>query len=180
MIGPLVPILYSSIPKWGRRTAGEMLDMFFENEDLKLVLAGTILYYGDDPYKLSAIIFSLALSSHFKGGNHYIKGGSMKLSGHLANFIREKGGTILLNQKVSKIIVKNGKAVGVEYVSKKDESATPTSVYGTYIIANASAPQVASELLSEEDGKKLRDKVKGLTIGHSTTNVYLGFNKTLT
>ncbi len=179
MIGPLVPILYSSIPKWGRRNAGEMLDMFFDNEDLKLVLAGTLLYYSDDPYKLSAIIFALALSSHFKGGNHYIKGGSMKLSGHLANFIRENNGTILLGQKVTKIIVDKGKAVGVEYVSKKDLTATPISVYGSFIIANASAPQVAFKLLSEEDGKKLRDKIKGMTIGHSTTNVYLGFNKSL-
>ncbi len=179
IVGPIVPLLFPSIPKWGRRNAGFMLDKFFKDEDLKLALVGTIKYYGDDPYTLSAIIFALALSSHFKGGNHYIKGGSMKLSGHLVNFIREHGGTVLLSHKVTKILVRDGTAYGVEYVSKKLPQAGPIQAHAKFIIANASAPQVINEMLPEDSAMKLKEKIKDWKIGHATTNIFFGFNAEL-
>ena len=179
VIGPLVPILYSSIPKWGGKTAGDMLDKYFKNEDLKLVLIGTIQYYADDPYKLSAVIFSIALSSHFKGGNHYIKGGSMKLSNHLVNFIKDNGGIVLTNHKATGILFDDGKVCGVEYVPTTDVTSNPIQIFTKIVVANASIPHIVNDLIPAEEGKKLRDKVVNMKVGHSTLNLYFGFNTLL-
>ncbi|MCG3215837.1 MAG: NAD(P)/FAD-dependent oxidoreductase [Candidatus Heimdallarchaeota archaeon] len=179
IVGPFVPILFSSIPQWGGKTAGELFDKYFKNEDLKLALAGTIQYYGDDPYKLSAIIFALALSSRFKAGTHYIKGGSVKLSYSLANFIIEHGGTILFNRRATNIIVKRGRAVGVEYVSTKRKAGKVNRVDAKYIVSNASVPQVVNDLLPEKVNKKFRQQINKADVGHSILNVFLGFKKSL-
>jgi len=179
LIGPLVPILYSSIPKWGRRTAGELLDMHFENEDLKLALAGPLQYYSDDPYKLSAVIFALAHSSRFKGGTHYIKGGSVRLSNHLVDFIKEKGSGILFSRKVTKILIEGGTAYGVEYINTEIENAEPVSVQAKSIIVNASVPQAVNELIPANQVESLRASVNKMEPGHSLLNIYFCFNKLL-
>ena len=179
LIGPLVPILYSSIPKWGRRTAGELLDSHFENEDLKLALAGPLQYYSDDPYRLSSVIFALAHSSRFKGGTHYIQGGSVRLSNHLVDFIKEKGSGIIFQRKVTKILIKAGKAYGVEYINTERSEAEPVQIRAKSIIVNAAVPQALNELIPKNQADSLRTNVNMMESGHSTLNIYLCFNKLL-
>ncbi|MHA1198411.1 MAG: phytoene desaturase family protein [Candidatus Heimdallarchaeaceae archaeon] len=171
----------ASFSKWSGKSAGEMLDSFFTNNTIKLILTGTIQYYGDDPYKVSAKAFVVALSRNFKGGNHYIKGGSLKLTDYLANFIREHNGKIVLNKKVTKILVNSlGSVTGVEYVSTENESTITTQADAKNIVVNASIPQVAYELLPDnETTQQLRDVVNHLKVGHSVLNIYFGFNTTL-
>ncbi|MBY9001972.1 MAG: NAD(P)/FAD-dependent oxidoreductase [Candidatus Heimdallarchaeota archaeon] len=176
---PLEPTNYSSIPKWGDKSAGDLLDTIFENEDLKLALTGTLQYYSDNPYNLSAVFYSLALSSRFKGGSHYIKGGSVKLSNHLANFIKEKGGGLIFDRKVSKILIKGNKAYGVEYVSTKRRDSQPVQVLGKYVIVNAPVPHAVNELIPAKQSKSLKEEVNKLKVGHSTLNIFLCFNTLL-
>lgn len=177
IIGPFVPMIFPSIPRWGGKTAGDLFDSHFNNEDLKLALAGTIQYYGDDPYKLSAIIYAIALSTRFKGGTHYIKGGSIKFSYGLVKFIKQHGGTFLFDRVVTRIVVERGKACGVEYISKKESDKKIHKISGKIIIANAPVPQVANELLQGKRHKKFREQINKLDVGHSILNIYLGFNK---
>ena len=178
LIGPIVPMLFPSIPKWGGKTAGDLFDSHFKNEDLKLALAGTLPYYGDNPYNLSAIIFAIALATRFQGGTHYIKGGSIKFSYSLVNFIKQQGGTFLFDRVVTKIIVERGRAVGVEYITKGSGEKKVHKITGRIIIANAPVPQVANELLQGKRHKKFKEYINKLDVGHSMINVYLGFNKT--
>ena len=167
----------TSLPKIKEETAGELLDRFFENNDLKTALAGTIPYYGDDPYKLSSVTFVLALSSRFRAGTHYVKGGSARLSANMVNFITSHGGSLLLDRKATKIIVKRKKAIGVEYVNIKRRNPKPTTVEAKFIVANASVPQVVNQLLHRKVNTKFREHVNNLEIGHSMTNIYIGFEK---
>ena len=167
----------STIPQLKGKTAGDLLDRFFENDDLKTALAGTIPYYGDDPYKLSAVTFALALSSRFRAGTHYIKGGSTRLTASMVNFITKHGGSLLLNRKATKIVVKRGKALGVEYVNTQRKSAKPTNVEAKFIVANASVHHVVNDLLHDKVNKKFKERINNLEIGHSMTNIYVGFEK---
>ncbi len=168
--------------EWKTKTAGEMLDSMFKNNDLKLALAGTIQYYGDDPYSLSALSFCAALARNYKGGYHYIKGGSVQLTDYLASYIKEHEGTILLGKEVTKILINPEKEAveGILYRSTTDAEEEPTKVLANNIVVNAPLP-VAAELLSTEskNAVKLKEMMKHLKIGHSALNIYFGFDTTL-
>ena len=168
--------------EWRNKTVGEMLDSMFENKDIKLVLAGPIQYYGDDPYTLSALSFAAAMSRNFKGVKHYIKGGSDKLTHYLADYIREHGSTLLLNKEVTKIIVNQEKETveGIEYKSTSDKNSETTFIEANYVVVNAPLPVAAKLLSSErENVQRLRETINSLKIGHSVLNIYFGFNTTL-
>ena len=166
-----------NISKWEGKAAAELLDELFDNEDLKLVLIGNVQYYSDDPYKLSAIVYANALASRFKAGSHYIKGGSVKFSYGLVNFIKQHGGTFLFDRIVTRIKADKGKATGVEYISKGGKEKKIHDINAKIIIANAPIPQVANELLQGKSQKKLKELINNLEVGHSLLNIYLGFSK---
>ena len=100
-------------------SVGEFLDKIIRNEDLKLVLLGNLGYFHDDPYSISLTYYSVAQGSYFNGGASFIKGGSQKLSDHLADFINQHGGKVLLNHLGYRIISDNNKLTGVEFTNRK-------------------------------------------------------------
>jgi phytoene dehydrogenase-like protein len=85
-------------------------------------------------------------------------------------WVREVGG--------SESHTENGKAFGVEYKRKKPDSNV-TRVMADYIIANTAIPNVANELLPNEEANKLKKRIENLRYSPSLLNVYIGFNKPL-
>ena len=157
---------------------GEFLDKIITNDDLKLVLLGNLGYFHDDPYSISLTYYSVAQGSYYSGGASFIKGGSQKLSDHLAGYINSHGGEVLLSHLVTGFITENNKITGITYNKKRGSSPETLTAYASEIIANASIPQVA-EMLPAENGKKLNEKIKSLRTGASLLTIYFGFNKPL-
>ncbi len=156
---------------------GEYLDTIISDDDLKLVLLGNLGYFHDNPYTLSLSYYMAAQGRYFKGGGNFIKGGSQKLSNYLAGFIVSNGGKVLLNHSVTSIIIDNDKAVGVTYLPKgKSETI---EVYAKTIIANASVPAIAKELLPPKYGNELAKQISNMKLGASLLTLYLGFKKPL-
>lgn len=161
------------------RTVGEFMDSIISDVDLKLILLGNLGYYHDNPYDLSLNYYCLAQASYYQGGGNFIQGGSQVLSDYLMNQITENGGSVLLNHIATEIVVEENTAVGVKYKSvKKGENETKTA-NASEIIANASIPQVASQLLPEALGQPILDDTLGLETAPSLLTVYFGFNKKL-
>lgn len=156
---------------------GDFLDSVTKNESLKLALLGNLGYYHDDPYTLSLSYYSEAQNAYYSGGGNFIQGGSQKLSDYLAEFIKSNGGEVLYNHMVTKIIVEDNKAVGIEY--KKKNSETIIVAYGDNIVANASIPQIAEKLLPEEIAGEIKSDISKRDIGASLLTIYLGFDKML-
>jgi len=161
------------------RSIGGFLDSIITNEDLKLILLGNLGYFNDDPYTLSLSYYSVAQGSYFAGGGNFIKGGSQVLSNYLANYIKDNGGEVLLNNKVTSVLVENDKVTGVEYCPRRSKSGEVTKVKGDDIIINAAIPNVAKELLPKESGDKLGKEIENTEIGASLLTLYLGFKKPL-
>lgn len=174
---PLFPLICPKIFFNRNNTLGKFLDSITENEDLKLVLEANVGYYHDDPYSLSLLFFSLAQSSYYSGGAHYIKGGSQKLSNHLLGIIKKNGGEVLLGRLVSKIITKENMAVGVEYRKKTGRHNKIQKAFGQSIISNAAIPNVAHKLLDPPASSIIKDKIKGLKNSCSILSIYFGFKK---
>ncbi len=74
------------------QVVGDFLDSIISNEDLKLILLGNLGYFHDDPYSLSLAYYTIAEGSYYTNGASFIKGGSQRLSDHLAAYIYQPWG----------------------------------------------------------------------------------------
>jgi all-trans-retinol 13,14-reductase len=159
-------------------SVGEFLDSIINNDELKLILLGNLGYFHDDPYSLSLAYYSVAQGSYYSGGGSFIKGGSQKLSDHLADYITTHGGEVILNHIVTGIITSEDKAVGVLYRKKKVPDSETITAYCDEIVANSSVPDLAA-ILPEKYGNELKKEIAGEKTGASLLTVYFGFKKPL-
>ena len=181
-------------------SVGVFLDSIIGNDDLKLILLGNLGYFHDDPYSLSLAYYSVAEGSYYTNGASFIKGGSQKLSDHLAGYIRSHGGDVFLNHIVTGVTVEQvratgatvtppgitapGKTVneqratGVVFRKRNDRSENSITATAGEIVANCAIPALA-EMLPTELGTLLKEEYIGLNTGASLLTVYFGFDRPL-
>jgi len=174
---PVFPLLYRNIFFNINKTVGDLIDSIINDEDLKLVLLANIGYYHDDPHTMSFLYFAIAQGGFYSGAN-YIKGGSQKLSDHLAKVIQLNGGQVLTGQLVTKIFTENGKTTGVKYRKTHDKDDEEKEAYANTIIANAAIPNINKMLPPTEKNILLR-KIEKLKPSCSLLSIYIGFKKPL-
>jgi phytoene dehydrogenase-like protein len=158
------------------KSLGEFLDSIIANEDLKLILLGNLGYFHDDPYSLSLSYYSISQGSYFTGGASFIKGGSQKLSDHLAGFIKNNGGEVLLNHRVIGIKTDGHNVTGVLFKRRNDHGTVIAEASADEIIANSAMPNVA-DLLPEGYGSELKNQLINQKTGASLLTLYLGFKR---
>lgn len=173
---PIFPLLFPNLVFNTFKTLGAFLDEIIQDEDLKLVLQANLQYYHDDPYSMALVYFSAAQASYFHGGGHFIKGGSQKLSDYLAKIITDNNGEVCLGNSVEKILMKEEKAIGVEYQKTFGQNKEVKQIFAESIIANTALPNIIS-LLPKENQKPLEQKIKNLEKACSLISIYIGFKK---
>jgi phytoene dehydrogenase-like protein len=171
------PLLYPKVLNSMFSTIGKYLDTHFKNENLKAILLGNIGYYGDDPNEISLLFYAIAQTGYFRYGGAYIQGGSHQLPDSMADIITNNGGKIMTMQEVTNIIMKDGKAIGVKYKSKRKD-ASESQAFADTIIANTAVPNVRNTLLAKEDSKVL-EKFDTFSIGPSIMTLYVALKKPL-
>ncbi|MES2675765.1 MAG: FAD-dependent oxidoreductase [Pseudomonadota bacterium] len=176
LIMPIMPLLFPNLVKTSKISIGHWLDKNIKNENLKLTLLASLLYYHDDPYSTSLTYFSLAQGSYLAGGGLFIKGGSQILSNYLRTVIENNNGQVLLGKKVDRILIEDERAVGVAFKDNYNKTLPEIKVYSTAVIANAAIPLVKN-LLPEIESKKLAVKIDNLKPACGLLSVYLGFNR---
>jgi beta-carotene ketolase (CrtO type) len=95
------------------------------------------------------------------------RGGSGALTDALVNCVKSKGGTILTNQNVEKILVDDGKAVGVRVTGGKEYRATKG------VISNIDAKRLFLQLMDSEDvdssDRNLRERLERRIVNNNET-----------
>jgi phytoene dehydrogenase-like protein/ferredoxin-NADP reductase len=175
LLFPVMPLLFPNVVKASNSSVGNWLDKNINNEELKLILTTNLLYYGDDPYTMSLMYFSLAQTSYISGGGHFIKGGSQQLSNYLAQYIQHKGGQVLLGKKVEQILVENGKASGVKFRDAFIENSESMIIHADAVVVNAAIP-LAAKMLPEPYKTSLSNKIKNQEEACSLISIYMGFD----
>ncbi len=129
-------------------SAKEILDEYFESDEVKAVFAprgliGTMVgpMTPGSGYVLGHHVIGGSAGEQGKWG--YLKGGMGGLSNAIANSARKFGATIMTNADVSKILVKDKKAVGVELRDGKTLEAK-------IVASNADPKQTFLRLVGEE------------------------------
>ena len=128
-------------------------------------------------YSLATIPFGLHIAKKSDGANGGIKwppGGISHVVDCMVNKYKKVGGKLNLGKKVVKILVENGKAVGVQLEDGSKHMAD-------YVISNADGRKTLTQLL---ENKFTNEKLKGYLkpIGGDTNwafHVYLGVNRDL-
>ena len=156
------PFFFSKILRYRNRTVTEVLNKIINNEELKYILNTNVQYYNDTPDTLSFLLHSVAQYSYYSGGGWFIKGGSQKLSDHLAKVIADNGGKV-----INKATVTACTSNTVSYIRKKESITLHTDK----IISNLS-PQQTYALFNEpyEETREIAD---------SLLTIYIGFSKNL-
>jgi all-trans-retinol 13,14-reductase len=175
LLFPLMPLIFPNIVKTSKSKVGEWLDKNIKSDDLKLILTANILYYGDDPYNLSLLYFSVAQASYIGGGGHFIRGGSQQLSNYLASVISNNGGQVLLGKNVNKILVEGGVAKGVVFNDAFNTQIISKQINADVVIGNAAIPLIA-DLLPTDYKEKVYKTIGKMEEACSLISIYMGFN----
>lgn len=136
------PLTHPHLFRWMERGYFEMLDTYFYNRRLKELLCILTPYLTDKPERLTVMQMAPIFGYYFDGG-FYPKGGSGQLSQAVAETIWTHNGTILLGKKVTKILLRDGAACGIQL-------ADGSTFRARVILSNADARVTFCELVGLE------------------------------
>jgi all-trans-retinol 13,14-reductase len=165
-----VPIKHPELVKWSKRTLQELMDYCFTNQDIKAVASQFWIYYGA-PIPDEIALLTLAANEVFlTEGAWHVKGTSQVLSNAYAERIRELGGEVKTGTLVTKIIVEDGVATGVQ--TEYGDIYT-----GRYVICDTDPYQMVFTLVGKDNfPKSYVEKLEKLRPANSLFVTYLGLN----
>lgn len=142
---------------WWGQTTQQVLDRLTSNEKLKAVLTAQWGYYGATPAQSSFALHALTVR-HFWNGAYYPVGGSKSFADTMLGVVKEAGGQTLVRASVDKILIEDGKAVGVK-LDTGEEFRAPiiVSAAGARVTFENLLPPEVSQKPWTEDVKKLGD-----------------------
>lgn len=145
--------------------------MGIRDPKLRALIAAQQGIYGLPPGEVSAML-NAVMAGHFATGAWYPVGGGQAISDALADTIEEHGGAICLRQRVERIRVEDGRAVGVDVVSHRGVKHT---VAAKSVISGADIKRTVGELVDPGDlPDAWRDKVLGMHMGAALFLTCLG------
>lgn len=107
------PLLKWKLPDTLTRTTWEVLGELTQDRDLIAVLCGQ---WGDMglPPKRSAFLIHALIARHYLHGGYYPVGGSWKIAETIIPQVQQAGGEVFTYARVNRILVRAGRACGVE------------------------------------------------------------------
>lgn len=116
-------------------TLGDELQRRFRDPKLRLLLTADCPHWGSTPGNTSFVFDSMLRLSYFLG-NYYPVGGSQAFADDLARCFEEQGGEILMSTQVDRILVDQGRAVGIEGETLRGSLRGPQRVAADVVVAN--------------------------------------------
>jgi phytoene desaturase len=181
-VNDFLPIQYNKVSdflSWRMMTEGRKLHVFenmdkyikrfFKHPKIKQILEYNLVFLGSSPFNTPAL-YNIMSYVDFGLGVWYPMGGLFELTKALVRQAEKFGAKIIANTPVSKILVENGKSVGVEVVGGGVFEAD-------IVISNADYAFTERKLLAKKDrmySDKYWDK---RVLAPSAFMMYLGLNK---
>lgn len=166
------PKMYPTLAKYGLKSTEEVLNEFFKDKKLQLALSAYWCFMGVAPSRFPFSILAKCTRFYMDDKPYYLEGTSMMMNQAIMEASIRMGATVKLNCGVSKILVKDGKAIGVidefgnEYHAKK-------------IVSNISPLHTYGALMDENDvPSDAREYLKPYTVGISAITCFIGLDCT--
>jgi phytoene dehydrogenase-like protein len=167
------PAEYPNLLRASSSTWGAMLGARVKDARLKGIISALWGYYGLPPSKLASFYYALPTIGYLTQGGYYPKGKSQKISDALAAFITARGGKLLLNTEVVKILTRDGTAYGVRTADGQEYT-------GRAVIANSNPHDLFHSMLDEDArSKAYQARMDRWSASLSCFQVFLGLKKDL-
>jgi phytoene dehydrogenase-like protein len=128
------------------QTLRDYLESRFQDPRLRAVLASQWADHGLPPSQC-AFLTHAVIASHYLNGGWYPNGGAGEIAKATGAIIRAAGGDLLPNHEVTRILVENGNAVGVEVQIKKGKEGSLAQFRAPVIVSDAGAWNTFNRLL---------------------------------
>ena len=155
------------IDKYKDQTYGEMLDAFFKNDELKMILAGQWGYIGLPPTQASAIAMCQMMINYLKDGAFFPAGGTQEFANAIFKKFIDFGGHVMLSSKVEKILLNDNSVRGIKLQNDKEISTG-------LVVSNIDARQTFFDLLEGKMDSSFLKKVEEMRESCSFFLLYLG------
>lgn len=132
------------------RTVYGLVSKYLKDDRLRQVMSFHPLLVGGNPFSTTSIYTLIAFLER-KWGVHFPAGGTGALVKGLVSLIEGQGGSVRCNAEVKRIVVKNGRAVGVELASGEKLDAK-------VVVSNADSAWTYKHLIDAQDRRRWTDK----------------------
>jgi prolycopene isomerase len=164
------PLNYTLLANFSNKAFQAMLDESLRDPKLKAVVSSLWLFLGCPPSRASALSMSGLLATCFLEKAYYPKGGSGRLSQALAGALARHGGELVTQTEVARILVKGGRACGVELVNGERLGAF-------FVVSASDARRTFLNLVGERYLKPgFVKKLKAMRPSFSACETYLGIS----
>lgn len=176
-VEPLLRLLQRLTGRLATQTTRTYLQSRFRSPPLRALLASQWGDYGLPPVR-SAFAIHAQIVHHYLHGGWFPEGGSARIARTFERGIERAGGEIRVAQDVTRILLENGRAVGVEVTDRRGPQPRTLIHRAPIVISNAGAPITFERLLPTggEVGARtapLRALIGRLGTGLSAVTLYL-------
>ena len=150
------PLAYIKFLGFLNSSTESLLEKYFDDKEVfkffdKLTSTYCYTTVKETPAVLSTIMF---VDNHY-GGSYYPAGSTLNLVGKLEKLIEENNGNMIYNKEVTKILVKDNKAIGVKLDDDKE-------MFSDYVVHSGTVWNLYNKLLSESTDEKTVELVNSL------------------
>ena len=157
------------------QTTQQYLESHIRDPRLRAVLASQWADYGLPPGR-SAFVAHAVIVSHYLNGAWYPAGGAGEIPKAAGSVIQAAGGELLAGHEVTKILLEDGRAVGVEVQSKKGKDGARMEFRAPVIVSDAGAWNTFTRLLPTE-AVPFRAELETLPEGLEAVELFLGLKR---
>ncbi|MCA9973792.1 MAG: NAD(P)/FAD-dependent oxidoreductase [Anaerolineales bacterium] len=163
---PLDVLRSTTLWRWGLRNAQAVLDHHLHDPLLKAILSAQAGDHGLPPSLVSAPVH-LGVTHHYLDGGYYPLGGAFAIPRAFVRALKRAGGELRLQTPVTRILLENGRAAGVELASGEQLRAR-------HVVSNADPEMTFGRLVGREHLPwRLRRKLN--RVGYSVSALSLFF-----
>jgi beta-carotene ketolase (CrtO type) len=148
-------------------SAEDSLNEYFDSEFLKAPLARLASEMGAQPSQKNLAIGAIMMAMRHHPGMARPKGGTGALTQALLNLVKSLGGQVLTDQSVEKILIDDGRAVGVRVSGGQEYRAAKG------VISNIDARRVFLQLMDSTDvddaDQNLRERLERRIVNNNET-----------
>lgn len=158
------------LDKYRNQTYREMLNTFFHDDELKMVLSGQWGYIGLPPTQASALGMCQMMINYLKDGAFFPAGGTQEFANAFFKKFVDFGGHVMLSSTAKKIFCNTNTALGVTLQDGKEISSK-------VVVSNVDAKQTFFGLLAGKLDASFLERVKEMRTSCSFSLLYLGIGK---
>ena len=171
----IVRAINRSAERLALQTTQQYLEGHIRDSRLRAVLASQWADYGLPPGR-SAFVAHAVIATHYLNGAWYPAGGAGEIPKAAGSVIREAGGELLAGHEVTKIVVEDGRAIGVEVQPKKGHDQPRLEFRSPVIVSDAGAWNTFTRLLPR-DSMPFHAELKTLPEGLEAVELFLGLKR---